>query len=138
MPPGHSDPSRACTRASVHASPDASAPSSHPKDPRAAGGDEQGRAPHYTRSLFHLSPFIDSADQARLYWVVDREAMQHRGLLWMPWWAEWRGVEQVTVDSSTPLDVGVDDFRHVAPAIHTAALKTPRLSRVRPGAGVGM
>src|SRR5262249_21651129 len=39
---------------------------------------------------------------------------------------------------STPIDVGVDNFRHIPPAIHTAALKTPRLSRVRPGASVGM
>jgi hypothetical protein len=39
---------------------------------------------------------------------------------------------------STPIDVGVDNLRHIAPAIHTAALKTPRLNMVRPGASVGM
>ena len=56
-----------------------------------------GRASRYTRSLCHLSPYIDPADQARLYWVVDREAIQHRGLLLRQWWSEWRGVEKVTV-----------------------------------------
>ena len=97
-----------------------------------------GRASRYTRSLCHLSPYLDPADQARLYWVVDREAIQHRGLLLRQWWSEWRGVEKVTVGMSAPIDVGVDDFRHIAPAIHIAALKTPRLSRVRPGASVGI